>query len=93
MRKPHTILLTALLWMAPSAGATEPAVENTKAVSAPETSESIPLPPQGKISGKVTQTMDVSEYTYIEIDTGNGLICLHHSSVVTEEREFGERSG
>jgi len=74
VRKPHTILLTALLWMAPSAGATEPAVENTKAVSAPETSESIPLPPQGKISGKVTQTMDVSEYTYIEIDTGNGLI-------------------
>jgi hypothetical protein len=74
VRKPHAILLTALLWMAASAGANEPAAENTTPASAPETSEGIPLPPQGKISGKVTQTMDVSEYTYIEIDTGNGLV-------------------
>ena len=74
MRKHHAIFLTALLWMVATAGANEPAVENTKAASAPETSEGIPLPPQGKISGKVTQTMDVSEYTYIEIDTGNGLV-------------------
>jgi hypothetical protein len=71
---PHVVLLTALLWMAASAGADEPVVENTDSASAPETSEGIPLPPQGKIAGKVTQTMDASEYTYIEIDTGNGLI-------------------
>jgi hypothetical protein len=74
VRKLHTILLTILLSLAASAGAEESAVENLDPASAPETSEVIPLPPQGKISGKVTQTMDVAEYTYIEVDTGNGLV-------------------
>lgn len=74
MRKPHVVLLTALLWMVAAAGATEPTVEKTDPASAPETSQGIPLPDHGKIAGKVTQTMDASEYTYIEIDTGKGLV-------------------
>jgi hypothetical protein len=74
VRMPHVVLFTALLWMAATAGATEPAIEKADPARAPETSEGIPLPPQGEISGKVTQTMDASEYTYIEIDTGNGLV-------------------
>jgi hypothetical protein len=74
VRKPHVVLLTALLWLAAIAGATEPTVENSDPAPALETSQGIPLPPQGKIAGKVTQTMDVSEYTYIEIDTGSGLV-------------------
>jgi hypothetical protein len=67
-------LLTALLWIAATAGATEPTAEKADPAPALKTSEGIPLPPQGKIAGKVTQTMDVSQYTYIEIDTGNGLV-------------------
>ncbi len=74
MRKPDVVLLSALIWIAAIAGATEPTAEKTDPAPAPETSQGIPLPDRGKIAGKVTQTMNASEYTYIEVDTGNGLV-------------------
>ena len=61
MRKPCVVLLAASIWMAVTAGATEPP-------------EHPSLPAQGTIAGNVTQTMDVTQYTYVEIDTGEGLI-------------------
>jgi hypothetical protein len=90
---PPVVLLTALLWIAATAGATEPAIEKADPAPAPETSEGIPLPPQGKIAGKVTQTMDVSEYTYIEIDTGNGLIWAAGPATKVKVGDTVETSG
>jgi len=74
VRKPDVVLLSALIWIAAATGATEPAAEKTDPSPALETSQGVPLPDLGKIAGKVTQTMDASEYTYIEIDTGEGLV-------------------
>jgi hypothetical protein len=86
-------LLIALLWMAASAGANEPAAENADPAPALNASEGIPLPPQGKISGKVTQTMDASEYTYIEIDTGNGLVWAAGPATKVKVGDTVETSG
>jgi len=66
LRKTHVVFLAGLVWMAVNAGATEPPV--AKPPGHPS------LPAQGNIAGKVVQTMDVSQYTYMEIDTGDGLI-------------------
>jgi hypothetical protein len=74
VRKPYVVLLAGLVWMAVTAGATEPIAEEVKPPPAAETAEHPPLPAQGSIAGTVTQTMDVSQYTYLEIDTGNGLV-------------------
>jgi hypothetical protein len=66
LRKTHVVLLAGLVWMAVTAGATEP--------PAAKTSGHPSLPAQGNIAGRVVQTMDVNQYTYMEIDTGNGLV-------------------
>jgi hypothetical protein len=60
--------------MAVIAGATEPLAKEAEPPPAAETSGHPPLPAQGNIAGKVTQTMDVSQYTYVEVDTGDGLV-------------------
>ena len=74
MRKPTVVLLASLIWMAVTAGATEPLAKEAEPPPAAETSGHPPLPAQGNIAGKVMQTMDVSQYTYLEIDTGDGLV-------------------
>jgi hypothetical protein len=74
VRKPLVVLLTALLWMAATAGATEPGAKEVDPTPALDTPEIVPPPPQGNIQGKVTQTMDVAQYTYVEVDTGKGLL-------------------
>ena len=74
MQKPHVVLLTGLVWMAVITGATEPFAEEVESLPAAEKSERLPLPTQGNIAGKVTQTMDVSQYTYLEVDTGDDLV-------------------
>jgi hypothetical protein len=74
VRKPHFILLVSLIWLAATAGATEPPAEGADPAPAREASEGISLPDHGKVAGKVTQTMDVAQYTYVEIDTGEGLV-------------------
>jgi len=74
MRKPHVFLVTGLFWMTATSGATESLAEEVDPKPALETSESIPLPSQTTIAGKVKQTMDVSQYTYVEIDTGDALV-------------------
>jgi hypothetical protein len=66
--------LTALFWIAATAGANDSAVEKTDPAPAPKASAGIPLPAQQKIAGKVAQAMEAGEYTIIEIDTGNGLL-------------------
>jgi hypothetical protein len=66
--------LASLIWMAVTAGATEPLAKEAEPPPAAETSGHPPLPAQGNIAGKVMQTMDVSQYTYLEIDTGDGLV-------------------
>jgi hypothetical protein len=60
--------------MAATTGAMEPLTEGAEPPPAADTAERLPLPTHGKIAGKVTQTMDVPQYTYVEIDTGNGLV-------------------
>jgi hypothetical protein len=60
--------------MTVTAGATEPLAKEAEPPPAAETSGHPPLPAQGNIAGKVTQTMDVSQYTYVEVDTGDGLV-------------------
>lgn len=74
MRSLHVFLLTSLLWMAATAGAMEPLTEGAEPPPASDPSERVSLPAHGKIVGKVTQTMDVPQYTYVEVDTGNGLV-------------------
>ena len=74
MRKPCVVLLAGLVWMAVTAGATEPSAEKVGPPPAAKTSGHPSLPAQGNIAGNVTQTMDVSQYTYVEIDTGEGLV-------------------
>jgi hypothetical protein len=74
VRKPHVVLLIGLVWMAVIAGATEPLAEDVEPPPAAAISERLPSPAQGDIAGKVAQTMDVSQYTYIEIDTGDALV-------------------
>jgi hypothetical protein len=60
--------------MAATAGATEPGAKEVDPTPALDTPEIIPPPPQGSIEGTVTQTMDVAQYTYVEVDTGKGLL-------------------
>ena len=74
MRKPHVVLLAGLIWMAVTAGAAEPIAKEVEPPPAAKTSEHPPSSAQGNIAGKVTQTMDVSQYTYVEIDTGGALV-------------------
>jgi hypothetical protein len=74
VRKVYVISLCGLVWMAVTAGATEPVPKEVEPPPAAETSGNPPLPAQGNITGKVTQTMDVPQNTYVEIDTGDGLI-------------------
>ena len=74
MQKSHVVLLTGLVWMAVITGATEPLAEEVEPPSAAKTSEQLLSPAQGNIAGKITQTMDVSQYTYLEIDTGDALV-------------------
>ena len=74
MRSLGVVLWIALFWVAAIAGAVEPVAETTKpspAVDAPK--RFIPAA-SGVIAGKVTQTMDVPQYTYVEIETGEGLV-------------------
>lgn len=73
MRKPHVVLLTSLVWMAMIIGAAEPLAEEVEQPRAAETSERLLSPAQGNLAGTAMQTMDVSQYTYVEIDTGKGL--------------------
>jgi hypothetical protein len=74
VRKPYVVLLAGLVWMAATTGATEPPVEEVGPPPAAKTSEHPSPPARGNIAGNVTQTMDVSQYTYVEIDTGDGLV-------------------
>jgi hypothetical protein len=60
--------------MAATAGATEPAAEEVDPTPALDAPKSVLPPTQGSLAGTVTQTMDVAQYTYVEVDTGNGLI-------------------
>ena len=73
MRKPHGVLLTSLVWMAMIIGAAEALAEEVEQPRAAETSERLLSPAQGNLAGTAMQTMDVSQYTYVEIDTGKGL--------------------
>jgi hypothetical protein len=74
VRKPYVVLLAGLAWMAVTAGATEPPAEEVGPPPAAKTSGHPSLPAQGNIAGNVTQTMDVTQYTYVEIDTSDGLV-------------------
>ena len=74
MRKPYVVLLAGLIWMAVTGGATESLAKEVEPPPATKPSGHPPLPAQGNIAGKVTQTMDVTQYTYVEIDTGDGLV-------------------
>ena len=74
MRKFHIVLSTGLVWMTATFGATGSLAEEVDPKPALETSESLPLPAQKTIAGKVQQTMDVSQYTYVEVDTGDALV-------------------
>jgi hypothetical protein len=66
--------LTSLIWIAVAAGAMESFAEQAEPAPAADPSEHVPLPSHPNIAGKVTQTMDVPQYTYVEIATGNGLV-------------------
>jgi len=74
VRKPHVVLLAGLIWMAVTAGATEPIAKEAEPAPAATAPGHAPLPAKAKISGKAMQTMDVSQYTYVEIDTCDGLV-------------------
>jgi len=74
VRKRYWLLLCGLFLMAVAASATEPVAKEADPPPAAEASGHPPLPAQGNITGKVTQTMDVTQYTYVEIDTGDGLV-------------------
>jgi len=79
MRRPDVqkrlaVLLTTLLWIVATAGAIEPGTKEVDPTHALETPEHAQPPSQGSIAGKVTQTMDVAQYTYVEVDTGKGLV-------------------
>jgi hypothetical protein len=62
--------------MTVTTGATEPLAKEAEPPPAAETSGHPTLPAQKNIAGKVTQTMDVSQYTYVEVDTGDGLVWI-----------------
>jgi hypothetical protein len=66
-------MLIGLVWMAVTATATGPLAKEVEPPPAAKTSEHPPLSVQGNITGKVVQTMDVSQYTYLQIDTGKAL--------------------
>jgi hypothetical protein len=74
VRRTYIVLLTGLIWMAATAGATEPLAEGVAPPPIPELSELPALQSQGEIAGTVTQAIDVREYTYVEIDTGDRLV-------------------
>ncbi len=74
MRKTYIVLLTGLVWMAATGGAMEPLAEGVAPAPTPEISERPALQAQGQIAGTVTQAIDVREYTYVEIDTGDRLV-------------------
>lgn len=84
MRKACIALLTGLIWLAAGAGATEPVAERIETPPAPETSEGPGSQTQGEITGTVTQAIDVRDYTYVEIDTVDGLVWV--AGPVTEVR-------
>ncbi len=76
MQKPHVILLTGLVWMVVTTVATEPLAEEAESLPAAKTPEQLLSPAQGIFAGKVTQTMDVSQYTYMEVNTGDVLVWI-----------------
>lgn len=85
MRKTYKVLLTGLVWMTATTGATEPIAERVAPPPTPETSEGRGLQAQEQIAGTVTQAIDVREYTYVEIDTGDGLVWV--AGPVTDVKE------
>jgi hypothetical protein len=74
VRKTYIALLTGLIWLVATAGSTEPVAERIETPPDPEISDGPGLQVQGDITGTVTQAIDVRDYTYVEIDTGDGLI-------------------
>jgi len=66
--------LISLIWIAAEVGVVAPSTLAAEPSPAPDISERAPIAKHGAIVGKVTQTMDVPQYTYVEIDTGKGLI-------------------
>jgi hypothetical protein len=74
VQKSHVVLLIGLVWMAVITGAAQLFAEEVEPPPAAKTSEHLLSPAQGNIAGKVTQTMDVSQYTYLEVDTGDALV-------------------
>lgn len=76
MRKTHVVLLAGLVWLALTAGATEPPDTGVEPPVAAETFQHPAVAAQQNIAGKVTQTMDVAQYTYVELDTGDGLVWI-----------------
>jgi hypothetical protein len=68
--------LVGLIWMMANSGAAEPPAKAVDPAPAPEKAEHPVLAPNATIAGTVTQTMDVSQYTYVEVDTGSGLLWL-----------------
>jgi hypothetical protein len=66
--------LAGLVWMAATAGAAEPVAKEAEPPPAAETPKHPLLPAQANIAGTVAQTMDVNQYTYVQIDTGDGLV-------------------
>jgi len=92
VRKSNVFLLIFLIAIAVTAGATEPAAEKAAPTPAADPSQGIPLPDLGKISGKVTQTMNASGYTYIEVDTGAGLVWAAGPATVVQVGDTVETS-
>jgi hypothetical protein len=74
LRGVRVVWLSSLIWVATNIGGVAPISQAAEPPPPPDTSERAPLPEYGTIVGKVTQTMDVPQYTYVEIDTGKGLI-------------------
>jgi hypothetical protein len=73
MRKPRVVLFACLASMALIIGATDLLAEEAESPPAAQETGRLLSPAQGNLAGKVIQTMDVSQYTYVEIDTGKGL--------------------
>jgi len=73
VRMTIVLTLTCPAFAAAIAGAVEPLTEGTPP-PAPEAVQHHALQDPGRFAGVVTQTMDVREYTYAEIDTGDGLV-------------------
>lgn len=74
MRSLQLALLISLAATAGPAVAAEPPAEATQPSPAVDAPERYSPPANGNIAGTITQTMDVAQYTYVEIDTGEGLV-------------------